>query len=241
MIEAIYQFAEKIGYTHPLHPAVTHIPVGAVICGFFFMLLAKITRRESFATTAYHLMIAAIVALPIAAYLGYMDWQHFYKGAWLMPIMIKMGLAGVLLVSLIITISRGRTASISGAKVVPFYVLSLLTVIAIGYFGGELVYGSKVEKVEQSEPGPEGSSMAVKGMALFTQKCSFCHYSNSIETKIGPGLKDVFNRKSLPVSKKEVSEKNIRRQLEFPYKNMPSFKDLSEQDVDALISYLKTL
>lgn len=241
MTEAIYQIAEKIGYTHPLHPAVTHIPVGAVICGFFFILLAKITRRESFANTAYHLTIAAVVALPIVVYLGFMDWQHFYKGAWLTPIKMKMGLAGILLVLLIITISRGKTASISGKKVVPFYLLSLITVIAIGYFGGELVYGSKVKKVEQAGSISESNSNVVLGKELFEKKCSFCHYSDSVDAKIGPGLKGIFKGKELPVSKKAVTEENIRRQLESPYKNMPSFKDLSQKDVDALISYLKTL
>ena len=241
MIEFVYQIAEKIGYTHPLHPAVTHIPVGAIICGFFFMLLARITSRESFAATAYHLMVAAIVALPITAYLGYMDWQHFYKGAWLTPIKMKMGLAGFLLTVLIITVSRGKTASISGTKVVPFYLLSLITVIAIGYFGGELVYGSKVKKVEQMEQMSESTSIAAIGKKLFVQKCSFCHYSDSAETKIGPGLKGIFNDKKLPVSKKAVSEKNIRQQLVSPYKNMPSFKDLTEKEIDALIGYLKTL
>jgi len=235
MIESIYRISGKIGYTHPLHPAATHILVGAVICGFVFGLLAWITRRESFAVTAYYLMVTAIIALPIVALLGFMDWQHFYNGAWLKPIKMKIGLAGLLLLLLFFAIFRGDTAAKRGAMVVPFYFLGLMTVIAIGYFGGELVYGSKANKSDQMDRISESRPFAVQGEKLFEQKCILCHYSDSFETKIGPGLKGIFTQKKLPVSKREISEENIRQQIISPYKNMPPFKELSKKDMDALI------
>lgn len=83
---------------------------------------------------------------------------------------------------------------------------------------------------------------ASRGEALFESKgCSQCHYTNSKETKIGPGLEGLFSRETLPMSGKPVTEANIRNQLMTPYKNMPSFADrLSAEDINHLIEYLKT-
>lgn len=81
------------------------------------------------------------------------------------------------------------------------------------------------------------------GATLFSVKgCADCHYTKSRETKIGPGLKELFERKKLPVSRRKVTEKNVRTQLEMPYENMPSFADrLTEEQREMLIAYLKSL
>ncbi len=86
-------------------------------------------------------------------------------------------------------------------------------------------------------------SLVDKGSELFVSKgCSQCHFVDSRKTGIGPGLKGLFNRDKLPVSGREVTDENVREQLKAPYKDMPSFADrLTEQQMDQLISYLKTL
>ena len=45
----------------------------------------------------------------------------------------------------------------------------------------------------------------------------------------------------LPVSGRIVSEENVRRQLSTPYKDMPDYADLSEDEVRALVAYLETI
>jgi len=82
-----------------------------------------------------------------------------------------------------------------------------------------------------------------QGATLFSEKgCAQCHYADSRDTKMGPGLKGLFNRDSLTESGEPVSETSIRDQLLTPYRNMPSFADrLSEEEIDHLIEYLKTL
>jgi len=86
-------------------------------------------------------------------------------------------------------------------------------------------------------------SFAEEGSQLFVSKgCAQCHYVDSSNTKVGPGLEGLFNRDELPVSGKKVTEENVREQLESPYKNMPSFADrLTKAEKDQLIDYLKTL
>jgi hypothetical protein len=45
----------------------------------------------------------------------------------------------------------------------------------------------------------------------------------------------------MPISGLPVSDANIRRQLKTPLQDMPSFSDLPEKDIIALIAHLKTL
>jgi hypothetical protein len=66
-------------------------------------------------------------------------------------------------------------------------------------------------------------------------------FSNKTETKIGPGLQGFFNLKSMPSSGLPVSDANIRKQLKTPLQDMPSFSDLPDEDIEALIVHLKTL
>lgn len=88
-----------------------------------------------------------------------------------------------------------------------------------------------------------GASQSPEGAALFAEKgCAQCHYADSKETKIGPGLEGLFNREALPVSRRAVSEENIRKQILTPYDAMPSYSDrLTEEQIDRLIEYLKSL
>lgn len=82
-----------------------------------------------------------------------------------------------------------------------------------------------------------------QGAVLFKDKgCVQCHFTDRTETKVGPGLKGLFDREKLPVSERPVTEENIRKQLKAPFEAMPSFKDrLNEAQRGFLIDYLKSL
>jgi len=88
-----------------------------------------------------------------------------------------------------------------------------------------------------------GVAESPEGAALFAEKgCAQCHHTESTKPKIGPGLKGLFSRETLPVSKRAVSEENIRKQILTPYEAMPSYSDrLTEEQIDTLVAYLKTL
>lgn len=84
--------------------------------------------------------------------------------------------------------------------------------------------------------------LAREGARLFNEKaCADCHYADRIDTKIGPGFKELFKRDKLPVSGRAVTEENVRRQLKTPFRAMPPFAALSEEEVKALLAFLKTL
>ena len=234
-MESVYQILAKIGYTHPLHPTLTHLVMGLVMGAFIFVLIAMFFRRESLARTARHCIVLALIALLPTAVLGYADWQHRFAGDLIFPITMKLILAGVLLVLLLIAIVMGFWTENSLKNIVIIYAACLVVVIGIGYFGGELVYGKRAPAVEPQE------GLVSEGAIVFTESCSACHHSDKAEYKIGPGMQGLFQLEKLPVSGRPVTEANIRMQLKTPFKNMPAFPELSEEKVDALIAFLKTL
>jgi len=230
MFSGLYQTLSDIGYTHPLHPALTHIPVGLVIGGFIFALFAVVLNRSSLSKTARHCLWLALIALPFAALFGWMDWQQYYAGAWLLPIIIKMILGALLFVLLLVTLISSRE------KTPLFYhAICMLVVITIGFFGGELVYGKRNMKM------PANDSRIEQGADLFAQNCSMCHYADRTDKHIGPGLKGLFQMEKLPVSGKPVTAENVEQQIKNPFENMPAFTDLKEDEIEALLEYLRTL
>jgi mono/diheme cytochrome c family protein len=80
-----------------------------------------------------------------------------------------------------------------------------------------------------------------RGKKLFEDKCSACHDPYRRETIIGPGLRDLLKRSSLPVSGRPATPENVRRQLREPFEKMPSFAYLSDEEVTDLLAFLNTL
>ncbi|MGD2185497.1 MAG: c-type cytochrome [Desulfobacterales bacterium] len=235
MIEFIYQTLAKIGYTHPLHPPATHLPAGLIIGAFIFALVAWIFNRSNLAQTARHcLTLAFIMAVPTIL-LGLLDWQYRFGGAYLFEIKMKLVLGGILLLLLLVAFVYAALAGAFTKTVMAIYTLCLLTVIGLGYFGGELVYGTK------APAGEEDKGLAAEGALVFNQNCSACHHTDSTATKVGPGLKGVFSRDKFPISGRSVSDESFRQILKTPFSKMPPFGHLPDEQVDALLAYLKTL
>lgn len=107
-----------------------------------------------------------------------------------------------------------------------------------GYFF--LVRGG-ASQAETPVSEAEATADAGSGQTLFDNRCSFCHYADRTESKLGPGLKGVLKRDKLPVSGRPATPENVTQQLLNPYKGMPSFASLSEQQIKDLLAYLRTL
>ena len=82
---------------------------------------------------------------------------------------------------------------------------------------------------------------AEEGKKLFADHCSICHYTDSTQTKVGPGLKGLFHRAKLATGAK-VTESNVRELIENGHGEMPTWKGvLSADQTNDIIAYLKTL
>ncbi|MGD8915445.1 MAG: c-type cytochrome [Syntrophobacterales bacterium] len=169
MITFLYNTLAKVGYTHPIHPPVTHLTIGMVIGAFLFGIVAWKLRHQALAKTAHHCIILAIVALFPTVLSGLMDWQHYYAGGWLFAIKMKLGLAVLLFILLVFALIAGYKAETVSKSAVILYALCLVNVTAIGYFGGELVFGDRTTRKEVETVGVEVRA------EQFTKSCSGCH------------------------------------------------------------------
>lgn len=140
MIEAIYGLLESIGFTHPLHPVIVHLPMGLIMAAFAFVLGGVVFKKTILFKTAYHSAILAIIGVVPAVILGVLDWQYIYSGEWMTPIKIKIALVVIMTILLGIIIKFTKDEE-SPVKLLVLYGLTLLTAIGMGYNGGELVFG----------------------------------------------------------------------------------------------------
>ena len=108
MFHPVYVWLQKLGYTHPIHPMVTHIPVGLTLGTLVFGLVSLIFRRVRLKLTAWHCALLAVISVVPTAFLGFMDWEEIYKAQWMPVIVAKMILAGCLFVTLLVALLLGR-------------------------------------------------------------------------------------------------------------------------------------
>lgn len=241
MASQLYAILSRIGYHHPLHPVFTHLTVGLIIAAFLFITLAYFRKNPKFAQSAEHCTVLALLAIVPTILFGYLDWQHFYGGASLFPIKMKLKLA----VALALLLSAAVFAGIKSDRVtilqIMVHLLSLLAVLCIGYYGGELVYGKAAKPILTIDENAADSKSVAAGAEIFAKSCGFCHFTDSTDIKVGPGLKGLFQREKMPVSGWPVTDENLRRQLKTPFGQMPSFEGLSEEAIASLIDYIKSL
>ena len=100
--------------------------------------------------------------------------------------------------------------------------------------------GAAEKNAAASQAASFSSGDAIRGRALFTRTCAICHFSKNAETKIGPGLKNIYKRKF--ADGKRVDDASMRAWIETGGKNMPPFKNtLSQQEITDLIAFVRTL
>ena len=154
MFDPIYQFLANHGYSHPIHPTEVHMPIGLVVASLVFIYIAVIFRRHNLEQTVRHCIILAFIWIFPTIFFGYMDWQHFYAGAWLFPIKVKLVAAAVLTVLLLLAVIVGHRRGAASKIAVTIYTLCFLVVVVLGYFGGQMVYGIKGASASRQHTAP---------------------------------------------------------------------------------------
>ena len=141
MTEIIFEFLNKIGFTHPLHPALTHIPMGMAMGAVTFRLASFLPKLKFLAKTGYHCVVLGLLGVFPTAFAGYLDWQHTYMGQWEFLIILKMVLAAGLTILLTAIVIMDDPETPKFDKKTLFYLLIVLLAIGLGFSGGELQYG----------------------------------------------------------------------------------------------------
>ncbi|HKT46204.1 MAG TPA: cytochrome c [Candidatus Acidoferrales bacterium] len=95
---------------------------------------------------------------------------------------------------------------------------------------------------KKSTQAKSSNGAAAKGKEIFDKKCGVCHYANSDQKKIGPGLKGISKRGTFTVNNNKVTDETLKTWIENGDSLMPPFKDvLDEQQIKDVIAYVKTL
>ena len=86
---------------------------------------------------------------------------------------------------------------------------------------------------------PEGGDDA-KGKEAFQQRCLVCHFEDSADKKIGPGLAGI-KEGTLP-SGKEATLENVLENLNKGGNGMPAFEQmLSDEEKSNIVAYVLSL
>jgi mono/diheme cytochrome c family protein len=166
MFDSFYEFLAQIGYSHPPHPPILHIPMGMMMGAFLLALAALLFRRPVLAQSARHCVFLVLIFFFPAALTGVMDWQYYFSGAWVDAITIKLVLSGALLVFLVAGIILGRRGKFGSKAVLIAYGLSVLAAGGIGYYGADLAFGEKA---------PEAPPEYRAGETIYIKNCGACH------------------------------------------------------------------
>ncbi len=122
-------------------------------------------------------------------------------------------------------------------KRLPFSLVAAGVVVALNLLAPTAAFSGK----KKSGAPPSA------GKALFDKNCKMCHNADKADAKVGPGLKNLFKNQELPSTHRPATEANVRQQIAQgnPHAKpmgMPGFANkLSDQEMQALLDYLKTL
>jgi uncharacterized membrane protein len=166
MADWVYQLLASLGYTHPIHPALVHVPIGNIVAAFVFGVLGLLFKKQNIGRAAYYALVLAFVGLFPGIFFAVADWLRYFGGAWIFWIKMKIMLASVLSMLLIIALVTGRRDTGATVRTVFLSFLCLLCVTGLGYFGADLVYSG-------APPAPTRELEA--GRHVFTVDCRFCH------------------------------------------------------------------
>ena len=168
MIDDFYHMLEHIGYDHPLHPAIVHVPVGIVVALFLLSLVSRVFKRDLLPPAAYFpLLVLAFLSALASALLGYADWLYFYQGVMIAPILVKLIITGFLLLLLVGGIFLARRRPGAKGALLAVGLFCLLAVTALGYFGGDLVFRNGEQKTLPKA--------IINGQKIFGTNCAVCH------------------------------------------------------------------
>src|ERR1700683_1450630 len=98
----------------------------------------------------------------------------------------------------------------------------------------------------QSKPAvkavvPASGADAAAGRKVFAEQCDACHFANSAEKKVGPGLKGIYKRGKFATGK-PVNDDEMRVWIQNGGKDMPAFKDnITAAELREVIGYLHTI
>ncbi len=228
MFSSVYHLLNQIGYPHPIHPTEVHMPIGLIVGALIFRITATLFRQPALMRAAHYCTILAFIFLFPTLLFGFMDWQHFYGGAWLFAVKVKLILATLLVVWILAGLWYAYKRGVESRFVLMNYAISFVMVVVLGYFGGNLVYGND---------RPKAATPYAAGMNAFNANCVACHPKggNIVDPRL-PILNSTYTRNAAAFIE---FIRNPKQPNGFPGA-MPSFSvtKISDREAGELYNYI---
>src|SRR5690242_19019033 len=126
---------------HPLHPALTDVPLGAWTAAFALDAMESISGRKELAAGADIAITVGLVGAAGAALKGLTDWSETYGGerkVGMMHGILNVGATALYAASLLMRRKKKRSAGVG------FAMLGYAVSSAAAYLGGHLVFGEQI-------------------------------------------------------------------------------------------------
>jgi cytochrome c len=115
-----------------------------------------------------------------------------------------------------------------------------ITVLAVA--GALVAQGTPAQSSPKNSSGHASAGSAARGKEVFEKKCAICHFADSDQKKIGPGLKGISKRGTFTVNGNKVTTESLKTWIENGDSLMPPMKDtLEPAQIKDVVAYVKTL
>jgi cytochrome c len=116
---------------------------------------------------------------------------------------------------------------------------SIFWAVILAVFGCS---GTLLARQTAKKSSTANAAALARGKDLFQQKCSICHYANSDQKKIGPGLKGISKRGTFSVNGNKITDESLTTWIDNGDQLMPPFKEVLEPNqIKDIVAYVKTL
>lgn len=164
-MESFYYFLDYyLGYTHPVHVTQVEMPIGLVVGAFILALVA--IKKTNAGISANHVILLAFLFIFPTVLGGVLDWWQYFGHKFIYPFRIKMILAGILFLLLLTAVILGWNRRSVSVAMLGIIFLAFVDVVALGYFGGEAVFGQRA---------PTAPAQFGAGETIYRYNCSGCH------------------------------------------------------------------
>ena len=113
-----------------------------------------------------------------------------------------------------------------------------LALIASAAHAHQEAEGKPETGADQPAPSPQ---LVAQGHELFQKYCATCHAPRDGKRDEAPNLTGLYQRKLTPAMKHPVNDANIGGHIKQGGPIMPPFPWLGQEEIAALLAYLKTL
>jgi cytochrome c len=118
----------------------------------------------------------------------------------------------------------------------------ILGTAALAVAGAVFAQDPPPAKKPAKKSGSVDAAAVERGKEIFEKKCAICHYAETDQKKIGPGLKGISKRGTFTVNNNKVTDETLKTWIENGDTLMPPFKDVLEPaQIKDVIAYVKTL